>query len=79
MFCVCVSGLQGLEAGNLPAALSLLQAAASGFCSKRVLAQIYTCIGCCTQQMVTSWHLSPCSTGQGGYKSQCLHRPKESD
>uniref|UniRef100_A0A8C3SXB2 FA complementation group G n=1 Tax=Chelydra serpentina TaxID=8475 RepID=A0A8C3SXB2_CHESE len=46
-----LQGLQGLEAGNLPAALSLLQAAASGFCSKRVLAQIYTCIGCCTQQM----------------------------
>ncbi|XP_067399655.1 Fanconi anemia group G protein isoform X2 [Emydura macquarii macquarii] len=46
-----LQGLQGLEAGNLSAALSLLQAAAAGFCSKRVLAQIYTCIGCCTQQM----------------------------
>uniref|UniRef100_A0A452H950 FA complementation group G n=1 Tax=Gopherus agassizii TaxID=38772 RepID=A0A452H950_9SAUR len=46
-----LQGLQGLEAGNLPTALSLLQAAASGFCSKRVLAQIYTSIGCCTQQM----------------------------
>lgn len=46
-----LQGLQGLEAGNLPAALSLLQAAASGFCSKRVLAQIYTCLGRCTQQM----------------------------
>uniref|UniRef100_A0A8C8RTG8 FA complementation group G n=1 Tax=Pelusios castaneus TaxID=367368 RepID=A0A8C8RTG8_9SAUR len=46
-----LQGLQGLEAGNLSAALSLLQEAAAGFCSKRVLAQIYTCIGCCTQQM----------------------------
>ncbi|XP_074851974.1 Fanconi anemia group G protein isoform X2 [Carettochelys insculpta] len=46
-----LQGLQGLEAGNLPAALSLLQAAATGFCSKRILAQIYTCIGCCSQRM----------------------------
>ncbi|XP_059581328.1 Fanconi anemia group G protein isoform X2 [Alligator mississippiensis] len=46
-----LQGLQELEAGNLPAALSLLQVAATGFCSKRVLAQIYICLGCCTQQM----------------------------
>uniref|UniRef100_A0A8B9EPI6 FANCG protein n=1 Tax=Anser cygnoides TaxID=8845 RepID=A0A8B9EPI6_ANSCY len=46
-----LQGLQELEAGNLPAALSLLQKAAGGFCSKRVLAQIYTCLGCCAQQM----------------------------
>ncbi|NXG37919.1 FANCG protein, partial [Dromaius novaehollandiae] len=46
-----LQGLQELEAGNLPAALSLLEEAAGGFCSKRVLAQIYTCLSCCTQQM----------------------------
>ncbi|NXD85864.1 FANCG protein, partial [Halcyon senegalensis] len=44
-------GLQELEAGNLSTALSLLQEAARGFCSKRVLAQIYTCLGCCAQRM----------------------------
>ncbi|XP_019373585.1 PREDICTED: Fanconi anemia group G protein [Gavialis gangeticus] len=46
-----LQGFHELEAGNLPAALSLLQVAATGFCSKRVLAQIYICLGCCTQQM----------------------------
>uniref|UniRef100_A0A8B9QAK6 FANCG protein n=1 Tax=Apteryx owenii TaxID=8824 RepID=A0A8B9QAK6_APTOW len=46
-----LQGLQELEAGNLPAALSLLQEAAGGFCSKRVLAQIYTCLSCCARQM----------------------------
>ncbi|NXC40762.1 FANCG protein, partial [Penelope pileata] len=46
-----LQGLQELEAGNLPTALHLLQEAAGGFCSKRVLAQIYTCLGCCTQRM----------------------------
>ncbi|NXC31872.1 FANCG protein, partial [Campylorhamphus procurvoides] len=46
-----LQGLQELEAGNFPTALSLLQEAAGGFCSKKVLAQIYTCLGCCTQRM----------------------------
>ncbi|NXC19323.1 FANCG protein, partial [Corythaeola cristata] len=46
-----LQGLQELEAGNFPTALSLLQKAAGGFCSKRVLAQIYTCLGCCAQRM----------------------------
>ncbi|XP_053788574.1 Fanconi anemia group G protein isoform X3 [Vidua chalybeata] len=46
-----LQGLQELEAGNFPAALSLLQEAAGGFCSKNILAQIYTCLGCCAQQM----------------------------
>ncbi|XP_053859605.1 Fanconi anemia group G protein isoform X2 [Vidua macroura] len=46
-----LQGLQELEAGNFPAALSLLQEAARGFCSKNILAQIYTCLGCCAQQM----------------------------
>ncbi|KFP25359.1 Fanconi anemia group G protein, partial [Colius striatus] len=46
-----LQGLQELEAGNFPTALSLLQAAARGFCSKRALAQIYTCLGFCAQQM----------------------------
>ncbi|NXG24631.1 FANCG protein, partial [Grallaria varia] len=46
-----LQGLQELEAGNFPTALSLLQEAAGGFCSKKVLAQISTCLGCCAQQM----------------------------
>uniref|UniRef100_U3K592 FA complementation group G n=1 Tax=Ficedula albicollis TaxID=59894 RepID=U3K592_FICAL len=46
-----LQGLQELEAGNFPAALSLLQEAAGGFCSKKILAQIYTCLGCCAQRM----------------------------
>ncbi|XP_074877486.1 Fanconi anemia group G protein isoform X2 [Buteo buteo] len=46
-----LQGLQELEAGNFATALSLFQEAAGGFCSKRVLAQIYTCLGCCAQQM----------------------------
>ncbi|XP_009977773.1 PREDICTED: Fanconi anemia group G protein, partial [Tauraco erythrolophus] len=46
-----LQGLQALEAGNFPTALSLIQEAAGGFCSKRVLAQIYTCLGCCAQRM----------------------------
>ncbi|XP_032532249.1 Fanconi anemia group G protein isoform X1 [Chiroxiphia lanceolata] len=48
---LCGKGLQELEAGNFPTALSLLQEAARGFCSKKVLAQIYTCLGCCAQRM----------------------------
>ncbi|NWR41362.1 FANCG protein, partial [Regulus satrapa] len=46
-----LQGLQELEAGNFPTALSLLQEAAGGFCSKKILAQIFTCLGCCAQQM----------------------------
>ncbi|NWI69343.1 FANCG protein, partial [Todus mexicanus] len=46
-----LQGLQELEAGNFPTACSLLQEAAGGFCSKRVLAQIYTCLGCCALRM----------------------------
>ncbi|NXG59892.1 FANCG protein, partial [Hemiprocne comata] len=46
-----LQGLQELQAENFPTALSLLQEAAGGFCSKRVLAQIYTCLGCCAQRM----------------------------
>ncbi|NXG76460.1 FANCG protein, partial [Baryphthengus martii] len=46
-----LQGLQELEAGNFPTAIYLLQEAAGGFCSKRVLAQIYTCLGCCAQRM----------------------------
>uniref|UniRef100_A0A8C0TZI5 FANCG protein n=1 Tax=Cyanistes caeruleus TaxID=156563 RepID=A0A8C0TZI5_CYACU len=47
-----LQGLQELEAGNFSTALSLLQEAAGGFCSKKILAQIYTCLGCCAQRMV---------------------------
>ncbi|NWT01087.1 FANCG protein, partial [Mionectes macconnelli] len=46
-----LQGLQELEAGNFPTALSFLQEAAGGLCSKKVLAEIYTCLGCCAQQM----------------------------
>ncbi|NXR65652.1 FANCG protein, partial [Rhadina sibilatrix] len=46
-----LQGLQELEAGNFPTAISLLQEAAGGFCSKKILAQIYTCLGCCAQRM----------------------------
>ncbi|NXY50468.1 FANCG protein, partial [Ceuthmochares aereus] len=46
-----LQGLQELEAGNFPAALSLLQEATGGFCSKTILAQIYTCLSCCAQRM----------------------------
>ncbi|XP_042660731.1 Fanconi anemia group G protein isoform X2 [Tyto alba] len=46
-----LQGLQQLEAGNFPTAFSLLQDAAGGFCSRMVLAQIYTCLGCCAQRM----------------------------
>ncbi|KFU91190.1 Fanconi anemia group G protein, partial [Chaetura pelagica] len=46
-----LQGLQELEAENFPTALSFLQQAAGGFCSKKALAQIYTCLGCCAQRM----------------------------
>ncbi|NXQ14192.1 FANCG protein, partial [Peucedramus taeniatus] len=46
-----LQGLQELEAGNFPTALFLLQEAAGGFCSKNMLAQIYTCLACCSQRM----------------------------
>ncbi|NXK77083.1 FANCG protein, partial [Amazona guildingii] len=46
-----LQGLQEFEAGNFPTARSLLQEAAGGFCTRKVLAQIYTCLGCCAQRM----------------------------
>ncbi|NXN09974.1 FANCG protein, partial [Indicator maculatus] len=46
-----LQGLQELDAGNFSTAISLLQEAAEGFCTKKVLAQIYTCLGCCAQRM----------------------------
>uniref|UniRef100_A0A663N940 FA complementation group G n=1 Tax=Athene cunicularia TaxID=194338 RepID=A0A663N940_ATHCN len=69
-----LQGLQELEAGNFPTALSLLQEAAGGFCSKRVLAQIYTCLGYCAQRMVMARPLLPQGEGkhslEWGGKSQ---------
>lgn len=65
--CRSVLGLQEMEAGNLPAALSLLQEAAGGLCSKGVLAQIYTCLGCCARQMVMAKPL-PCWQEKGNSK-----------
>ncbi|KAJ6663059.1 hypothetical protein lerEdw1_010880 [Lerista edwardsae] len=46
-----LQGFQELEAGDPPSALALLQAAATGLCSKRVLAQIFTLMGCCNLKM----------------------------
>lgn len=61
-----VLGLQELEAGNFPTALSLLQEAAGGFCSKKILAQIYTCLGCCTQRMVMTAEKGRATVEWGG-------------
>ncbi|XP_069068739.1 Fanconi anemia group G protein [Pleurodeles waltl] len=44
-------GLQLMEAGDLSAAVGILQKAAAGMCSTRVLAQIFTAIGSCYQRM----------------------------
>ncbi|XP_033020373.1 Fanconi anemia group G protein isoform X2 [Lacerta agilis] len=44
-------GVQELEAGDLPAAVALLQTAATGLCSRRRLAQIFTLMGCCNLKM----------------------------
>ncbi|KAM6470491.1 Fanconi anemia group G protein isoform 2-T3 [Liasis olivaceus] len=46
-----LQGVQELEADNFHGALTFLQAAASGLCSKRVLAQIFTLMGSCNQQI----------------------------
>ncbi|XP_075416197.1 Fanconi anemia group G protein [Tenrec ecaudatus] len=44
-------GLQELITENFPRALSSLQEAASGFCSRAVLAQVYTALGSCLRKM----------------------------
>ncbi|KAL7989155.1 hypothetical protein Chor_008074, partial [Crotalus horridus] len=46
-----LQGVQELEADNPHHALVLLQAAASGLCSKRVLAQIFTLMGSCYRKI----------------------------
>ncbi|KAJ7335119.1 hypothetical protein JRQ81_013060 [Phrynocephalus forsythii] len=46
-----LQGIQQLEAEDYPAALAFLQAAATGLCSKRLLAQIFTLMGCCSLKM----------------------------
>lgn len=71
-YAVSVLGLQELEAGNLPAALFLLQEAAGGFCSKNILAQIYTCLGCCAQQMVNTAKRGKAAVRWEVSGSQCL-------
>lgn len=45
-------GLQELITGSLPRALSSLQEAASGLCSRPVLVQVYTALGTCLRKMV---------------------------
>ncbi|XP_044121388.1 Fanconi anemia group G protein isoform X3 [Neovison vison] len=44
-------GLQELITGSLPRALSSLQEAASGLCSRPVLVQVYTALGTCLRKM----------------------------
>ncbi|KAM8941372.1 Fanconi anemia group G protein isoform 1-T1 [Lycaon pictus] len=44
-------GLQELITGSLPRALSSLQEAASGLCSRPVLVQVYTALGTCLHKM----------------------------
>lgn len=44
-------GLQLMEAGDLSAAVGILQKAAAGMCSTRALAQIFTAMGSCYQRM----------------------------
>ncbi|XP_063152025.1 Fanconi anemia group G protein isoform X2 [Candoia aspera] len=46
-----LQGVQELEADNVHGALTFLQAAVSGLCSKRVLAQIFTLMGSCNQKI----------------------------
>ncbi|XP_039224994.1 Fanconi anemia group G protein isoform X1 [Crotalus tigris] len=46
-----LQGVQELESDNPHHALVLLQAAASGLCSKRVLAQIFTLMGSCYRKI----------------------------
>ncbi|XP_029141979.1 Fanconi anemia group G protein, partial [Protobothrops mucrosquamatus] len=49
--CLFIPGVQELEADNPHRALVFLQAAASGLCSKRVLAQIFTLMGSCYRKI----------------------------
>ncbi|XP_042637741.1 Fanconi anemia group G protein [Orycteropus afer afer] len=44
-------GLQELTIGSLPRALSSLQEAACGLCSRPVLVQVYTALGACLRKM----------------------------
>ncbi|XP_029437543.1 Fanconi anemia group G protein isoform X2 [Rhinatrema bivittatum] len=46
-----LQGLRVMEEGDLLAASAILQEAGAGMCSRRVLAEIYTSIGCCCQRM----------------------------
>ncbi|XP_030048686.1 Fanconi anemia group G protein [Microcaecilia unicolor] len=46
-----LQGLQLMEEGDSRAAAGILQEAVAGLCSRRVLAEIYTSIGCCCQRM----------------------------
>ncbi|XP_048374840.1 Fanconi anemia group G protein [Sphaerodactylus townsendi] len=63
-----LQGFQELVAGNHSVALALLQAAATGLCPKRVLAQIFTLMGCCNVKM-----------GKPQTTIQCLKRALQVD
>ncbi|XP_066223850.1 Fanconi anemia group G protein isoform X1 [Saccopteryx leptura] len=47
----CRQGLQELNTGNLPRALSNLHEAASGLCPRPVLVHVYTALGTCLRKM----------------------------
>ncbi|XP_069482912.1 Fanconi anemia group G protein [Ambystoma mexicanum] len=54
MLCTTVAfqqGLQRMDAGDPLGAVENLQEAAAGLCSTKVLAKLFTCIGCCYQRM----------------------------
>ncbi|XP_054843279.1 Fanconi anemia group G protein isoform X2 [Eublepharis macularius] len=63
-----LQGFQELVSGNHPEALAFLQAAATGLCRKRVLAQIFTLMGCCNLKM-----------GKPQAAVQCLKRALQVD
>nr|XP_056705077.1 Fanconi anemia group G protein [Euleptes europaea] len=63
-----LQGFQELDAGNPSAALAFLQKAATGLCPKRVLAQIFTLMGCCNLKM-----------GKPQTAVQCLKRALQVD
>ncbi|KAM4808390.1 Fanconi anemia group G protein [Rhinophrynus dorsalis] len=46
-----LQGIHAMESCDLSCAVDLLQEAAEGLCSSGVLAQIYTCLGCCFHKM----------------------------
>ncbi|XP_069819670.1 Fanconi anemia group G protein [Dendropsophus ebraccatus] len=46
-----LQGVAAMKMSDFPRAVVFLQEAAGGLCSSRVLAEIYTCLGCCFYRM----------------------------